>query len=213
MRDGCPRLGGPRYHPASMRALTFPGLAAIAALASCAFRPSGGAVDDQRGDGGPGDQDSDDAAAATDGPAPIDARPVDAHPAFDASACPADYRAMGNQATRYRIIDGGTWVAAEAACEHDAPGLTHLAVFSDDGERDAVGTALFFSGEFRRTWIGVLNDGTAHTVTGEPLYPAISVGPGQAVSWVRDLFTPFRAEAMSTSYAAACECDGLAATP
>ncbi len=195
-----------------MRALSISSLTLVVALAGCAFQPTG------HGDGG-ADDDTDRDGAAVDGADPVDARDVDARdvdarPSFDASVCPGDYRGIGDQPTRYRMIDGGTWAAAEVACKLHAPGLTHLAVFSDDGERDAVGTVLFFSGEFRRTWIGVLNDGNgARTVTGEPRYPSTGVEPGQAVSWIRDLITPFRAEPMTTSYAALCECDGLPASP
>lgn len=191
-------------------------LAATAlALAGCAFRPGGGPGDDAGGD-----DDIVDAAgrdgAAVDAPRPVtvDASPDAGRPPFDTATCPSSYVDVFNTSSRWRMIAPLPWAAAAAACKGHAAGLTHLAVFSNSGERDAVGTALLVSADFRRTWIGVWHDGTAvRTVTGEAVYPDTLLRPTQAVSWIRDLLTPFRADPTSTSFAALCECDGLPSSP
>ena len=195
------------------------GLALAAGLGACAFHPDGGtpAGDDDGDDGGV----IVDAAAAEDAATPAvdarlaDATVADARPPFDTDACPPGYVDVLGQPSRYMVINPSGWLAAQATCKsHSAGQATHLAVFSGQGERDGVGAALFFGGEHRRTWIGVWHDGSgARTVTGAPLYPTTPVAVGQAVSWVRDLVAPFRADAVGTTYAALCECDGLPSVP
>ena len=188
------------------------GVAAVLA-AGCAFRPSGGAA---------GEPDDDD--VTTDAPAPVvDARPpvdagddpvLDAGPGFDLDACPSSYLSVLNAPSRYRIINPLSWASAEATCQGHSSGLTHLVVFSGQGERDAVGAAVIVTGDFRRMWIGVWNGGDgARTVTGEPVYPDTALEASEAVSWIRSLTTPFRADPLTTPFAALCECDGRPATP
>ena len=106
-----------------------PTLAALALTSACAFTPAG--------DGAAA---TDDAAPttdarSTDGPAldaAIDARPIDAPP-----PCPGDY--VGG----YRLIPTAqSWRAAEADCEDDTTGLSHLVVIDNAGELAAVNAAL-----------------------------------------------------------------------
>lgn len=197
-----------------MRAL-LPSVTMGLALAAggCAFRPAGGSQGDDDDDDVTGDA----AAPTPDAASAIDAAddPVpDARPGFDFETCPSSYVRVWNAPSRYRMIDPVPWASAAAICKAHSQGLTHLAVLGGQGERDAVGGALVVTGDFRRTWIGVWNNGTgARTVTGEPLYPSTGLEPGQAVSWIRDLVTPFRGESVGESHAALCECDGLPASP
>ena len=224
MKDGAPRPRGPRYARRPMRARMSslgpgvgPGLALVVGLGGCAFHPDGGTpVGGDDGDGGViGDAgDGEDAAVPGVDARLVDATVADARPAFDPETCPDGYAEVLGQPSRYRIIDPVGWLGAQVVCKGHSAGLTHLAVFSGTGERDGVGAALFFGGEFRRTWIGVWHDGAGpRTVTGEALYPSTAVTVGQAVSWVRDLIAPFRADSVGTPFAAVCECDGLGSTP
>jgi hypothetical protein len=189
-------------------------LALALLLVGCAFRPGGTAHDD---DGDDDDVITDAAVDRGDDPVPdartIDAA-IDARAPFELDGCPDGYRGILNTSSRWRMIDATSWSSAAAACRGHLAGATHLAVFAGQGDRDAVGAALFFSGEYRRTWIGVWNDGQAvRTVTGEPVYPSTTLASMQAVTWVRDLVSPFRADPMTASFAALCECDGLPSAP
>lgn len=201
-RYPAPSMCAPSASPAAITA-------AALALAGCAFSPDGGA-----GAGDDDDRDPIDAPdTAIDAASSADARTmdaaVDAGRDFDVSTCPDEYRGVLNTSSRYRVIDGGPFATVAAACRDHLPGATHLTVFSGIGERDALGAALFFGGEFRRTWIGVYDaGGGARTVTGEPVYPSIALAPMRGVTWIRDLITPFRADGLSSSFAAVCECDG-----
>jgi hypothetical protein len=206
VKEACPPVARGRYARAPMRLSTWSCCLSIA-LGACSFSPGGGAASDDDGD------DDVTADARGDGGDLVDAA-VDAPAVFDPNACPSEYLVLNNQTSRYRMISDVTWAGAEAACKAQSNGLTHLAVFGGMPERDAIGAVLFFSGDFRRTWIGAWNDGTGlRTVTGEPPYPAMDVAPSQAVTWIRDLVSPFRADPVTVPYAALCECDGQPATP
>jgi hypothetical protein len=184
-------------------------------VAGCAFRPDGGLAggEDDAGVTSDAAEESVDAAVAIDAGL-NDAAHVDARPPFDVDDCPDSYRGILNTSSRWRVIEPESWGDAAATCAEHEPGATHLAVFSGQGERDAVGAALFFGNEHRRLWIGVWHTGTTiRTVTGEPLYPNVSMAPGQAVSWIRSLTDPFDVEAATSPYAALCECDGRPSQP
>jgi hypothetical protein len=77
-----------------------------------------------------------------------DADATDAPP--DAPTCPQTY------AGGYRpITTPATWLDAEHACEADAPGLTHLVVLDDDGERAAITAAIQSIGD---AWVGIVRE-------------------------------------------------------
>jgi len=183
-----------------------PTLAALALTSACAFTPAG--------DGAAA---TDDAAPttdarSTDGPAldaAIDARPIDAPP-----PCPGDY--VGG----YRLIPTAqSWRAAEADCEDDTTGLSHLVVIDNAGELAAVNAALaaLAAGD---VWVGVMRDapmpwvwravtgGNASYLPWETGQPDDQSGDQQVVSLMRasgllrDVST-----GSSTNRAALCECD------
>ena len=55
---------------------------------------------------------------------------------------------------------------------------------------------------------------TVRSDTGSTIGTATTaLGSGQGVTWIRDLVTPFRADALHLGFAALCECDGRATTP
>ncbi len=113
----------------------------LAVVAGCGFHPAGGGDDDVNppGDGPPGG----DAADAgdvdpTDGPdpdAPIDAAidaPIDAPP----PACPGSYNIVTSTGRySFRPI-AAQHAAAQADCNDDAAGRTHLATFESPGSFD-----------------------------------------------------------------------------
>jgi hypothetical protein len=107
-------------------------------LAGCGFgadAPGAGVAD-----GSPGVEVAD---AAIDGEVPVDAL-------VDAAPCPASYDANGHRG----LVATGTWLAAEAACEADAPGRAHLVVLDDDAERAAVATLIqALPGD---AWVGIV---------------------------------------------------------
>ena len=187
--------------------------AVVAALVGgCRFRPDG---DPSADDDDDVTADAAEADASLDAAVTTDARTIDAQPAFDPGACPGSYRVVLGQPSKYRVVGNETWTDAQARCKRDSvEGYTHLAVLGSDGERDGVGLALVATAEYRRLWIGTWNPGPgARTVTGEALYPSTALATGQAVTWVRDVITPFRAESVDVSYAMLCECDGRASQP
>lgn len=187
-----------------------PTLAAMALTSACAFTPAGdGAV--------PTDAAADDAALAIDArpidapaiDAPIDARPIDAPP-----PCPVDY--VGG----YRLITTAqSWRAAEADCEDDTAGLSHLVVIDNAGELATVNAALaaLTAGD---VWVGVMRDapmpwvwrvvtgGNASYLPWEPGQPDNQSNDQQVVTLIRasgllrDVST-----GSSTDRAALCECD------
>ena len=175
-----------------------PTLAALALTSACAFTPAG------------------DGAAATDDAAPTtDARSTDG-PALDAAPppCPAGY--VGG----YRVVSTlQSWRAAEADCEDDTTGLSHLVVIDNAGELAAVNAALaaLAAGD---VWVGVMRDapmpwvwravtgGNASYLPWETGQPDDQSGDQQVVSLMRasgllrDVST-----GSSTNRAALCECD------
>lgn len=189
--------------------------AVIAALAGgCPFRPDGEPIVGSDDDGAVA-ADAADSDGSLDAAVATDARTIDAAPPFDPADCPGSYRNVLGQPSKYRVVGDETWADAQARCKRDSTlGYTHLAVLSGDGERDGVGIALVATAEYRRLWIGTWNPGTgARTVTGEALYPSTALEANQAVTWVRDLVGPFRAESIGVGYAVLCECDGRASQP
>lgn len=180
-------------------------LAALALTSACAFTPAG--------DGAAAtDAATDDAAPATDGrtvDAGIDARPIDAPP-----PCPATY--VGG----YRLVaTAQSWRAAEADCEDDSTGLTHLVVIDDATELATVNAALTAAAA-GDVWVGVMRDapmpwvwrvvtgGNASYLPWEPTQPDNQSGDQQVVTLMRtsgllrDVST-----GSSTDRAALCECD------
>jgi hypothetical protein len=89
--------------------------------------------------------------------------------AIDAAlVCPTDYSAFaGTPATsRYKImVRPESWTYGLDDCRNDTPGsgITHLVVFDDVVERDAIQDALPQGGTFR-AWVGYARD-----ITGQPL--------------------------------------------
>lgn len=93
---------------------------------------------------------------------------------IDAPGCPANYVALGDLPSRYRVSGGtaanpdpagrGTWVTAEADCRDDGGG-THLAIAETQAEHDAFVDVV--SGATR--WLGVTDrkvEGTWKTILG-----------------------------------------------
>lgn len=187
-----------------------PTLAAMALTSACAFTPAGDGA-------APTDAAADDAALATDArpidapaiDAAIDARPIDAPP-----PCPVDY--VGG----YRLITTAqSWRAAEADCEDDTAGLSHLVVIDNAGELATVNAALaaLAAGD---VWVGVMRDapmpwvwrvvtgGNASYLPWETGQPDNQSGDQQVVTLIRasgllrDVST-----GSSTDRAALCECD------
>mgnify|MGYP000473409229 CR=1 FL=1 len=120
----------------------------VAPLVACGFTPSGdvdGSTDD---------------AAALDGPA-TDAGPLDAPPdarAIDARAIDAPPPCPVTYPGGYRVITASqSWRAAEADCEDDTAGLSHLAVIDDAVELAAINAALTAAGA-PDVWVGVMRD-------------------------------------------------------
>lgn len=182
----------------------------VAPLVACGFTPSGdvdGSTDD---------------AAALDGPA-TDAGPLDAPPdarAIDARAIDAPPPCPVTYPGGYRVITASqSWRAAEADCEDDTAGLSHLAVIDDAVELAAINTALTAAGA-PDVWVGVMRDapqpwvwrvvtgGSASYLPWETGQPDNQSGDQQVVSLmrasglIRDVST-----GSSTDRAALCECD------
>jgi hypothetical protein len=116
-----------------------PGLVISLLLGACSFELS---------TGGPG---GDDEPGGTDdfgGNGGVD---DDGNGAGTVVECPPAYTAG------YRLeITAGTWLAAEAACEADLPGHTHLVVLDDEPERVAVAElAQALPGD---AWVGIVRD-------------------------------------------------------
>lgn len=126
-------------------------LLALVGLASCQFRPEGGAVGDDDGDSDAvtGDSDAppiDAPTIAVDAPGvPIDA-PIDARP-----PCPADYTTVYSGVRYVRRGPAGI-DAARGDCGDDLPGRTRLATFPVPGTLDGVLEQLLDSQD--QPWIG-----------------------------------------------------------
>ncbi|MBL8624028.1 MAG: C-type lectin domain-containing protein [Myxococcales bacterium] len=185
-------------------------LATLALTSACAFTPAGDGA-------APTDAPADDAALATDArpidapaiDAAIDARPIDAPP-----PCPGDY--VGG----YRLITTAqSWRAAEADCEDDTAGLSHLVVIDNVGELATVNAALaaLAAGD---VWVGVMRDAPTpwvwRVVTGgNASYLPWETGQPDNQSNDQQVVTLIRASGLlrdvstgsSTDRAALCECD------
>ncbi len=182
----------------------------LVSLAGCTFTPAGSSLDPGDDDGAVPDAPvAADAAtdAATD--AAIDARPIDAPP-----PCPGSYVAG------YRLITTAqSWRTAEADCEDDTTGLSHLVVIDDATELAAVNAALATAAA-GDVWVGVMRDapepwvwrvvtgGNASFLPWEAGQPDNQSRDQQVVSLIRssgllrDVST-----GSSVNRAALCECD------
>jgi hypothetical protein len=154
-------------------------LVLLAALAGCAFQPTGG----EPADGTAADALLDDAAADDAAGDAADAASADAARADGATTrCPAGYEVRATGTYRH-VAEVATWNAARADCADDDDGggfelRTHLVVLADDLERVAVRAA--YPGP--KLWLGLSDRVTTSTwrwVTLEPIpaYPPASGPP------------------------------------
>jgi hypothetical protein len=157
-----------------------------------------------------------------------DAPDPDATPSTDAPAtpdgalaCPYDYLLVGPSGSRFRVGQAVFWPDAEADCEDDSNGLTHLAVPDDQAENDFIRV----NTPDEKLWIGVsrrINDDVFLTVTGDPLGAFAPWSDGQPSSdgdctiiWRSDQSGKWYAEPCDGPYTqlTVCECDGLPPDP
>ncbi|MEZ4404588.1 MAG: C-type lectin domain-containing protein [Kofleriaceae bacterium] len=189
----------------------------LVAAVGCAFQPTGqaggapdgAAADAAVTDGPPGDAPSPDAEA-------LDAPPIDAVPIDAAPMCPGY---VGG----YRFVaTSQSWRAAEADCEDDAPGRSHLVVIDDTTELVVV--AAIAAANTRDVWVGVVRDGTDSTSPADWAWRWVTGGPATYLPWetgqpnnaggfqlVVELgWTTGRLKDVGTAVAdaAICECDG-----
>lgn len=79
----------------------------------------------------------------------------------DAPVCPSNYTAIPGASSRYKILVDPTrdWIYALDDCRNDTPGsgITHLVVFDDTVELDAIRQALPNVASFR-VWVGYGRD-------------------------------------------------------
>ncbi len=126
--------------------------------------------------------------------------------------CPTDY--VLRDGSRYRfVLNTASWTVAEADCENDSIGLTHLAVLGTNelATVDAVSSA-------SRTWVGLsdrVTDGVWLWVTGGT-GPAL--GSGQSSCADLDAGDRFGGPQLqnddcTTGRSYVCECDLTPANP
>ncbi len=143
---------------------------------------------------------------------PLDT-PADAFTRDAPTQCPIDY------VNGYRhIATMQTWRAAEADCEDDSAGLTHLLVIDDPSELAAINTAIAAD-----VWIGVVRNPAPDRSTWR--WRAVTGGLATFIPWevdqpdnassnqlvvaLIDASGAARDVDISSSRAALCECDGL----
>ena len=168
-----------------------------AVLAACSFTPSGGVdAGDEPDDAAADDATITDAtvtdaaepdareldarlidAAEIDAAPPIDARLIDAAPPIDAPPmCPVGY----TSGYRY-IADDLTWLDAEADCENDSAGLTHLVVINDQAELNGINAAISTD-----IWVGVVRDPVAVSIPANWRWRWVTGGPALFLPWESD---------------------------
>jgi hypothetical protein len=155
---------------------------------------------------------------------PLDAAAVDAEPPPDAPTpdaafvCPAGYvKSTVAGGTSYRLVQQSRgWAAAEADCEDDSFGLTHLAVIGDAFELNAVSIVATVP----EVWIGVsdrVEEAQYLAVTGEsaPFLPWGSGEPNDSGLGGEDCVElneeVFNDENCLGLLFYVCECDGVPA--
>ncbi|MBK9033226.1 MAG: C-type lectin domain-containing protein [Myxococcales bacterium] len=185
-------------------------------VAACSFTAAGGP---DAGDGTSGDD-----AAPEDGTVAVDAAAVDAVAvdavAVDAVAIDAPPPCPATYINGYRYVGTQqTWRVAEADCEDDSDGLTHLVVLDNDAERIAINT-LITSLAGTDIWVGIMRDPPMPWV-----WRQVTGGPASYLPWEGDqpdnqsgdqqVVTLMRATGLlrdvspgtSTARPALCECD------
>ena len=126
--------------------------------------------------------------------------------------CPPGYAPIANAPALYRYAGtGDDWLAAEQDCEDDGAGVSHLVVFDNTAERNAVDNAIvddFWIGISDRntegTWIAV--NGQANPVTG-------GLGGGNTqrnCARVKNSNGSIEDQECIDVDAYVCECDGIA---
>jgi hypothetical protein len=128
-------------------------------------------------------------------------------------ACPAGYMTRGSAPSSYRVVDTLTlWLTAEQDCENDGTG-THLVIFDDAAERDAVLAGL--AGDW---WIGLtdrVNEGTWLAVTAQTGFFTAGAAPGGQTTdcGLADVAGAIGSQSCFADDSYICECDGAAAVP
>jgi hypothetical protein len=135
-------------------------------------------------------------------------------PLADAGGCPSSYLPITGAPARYRVVENLVlWLTAEQDCEDDGGG-SHLVIFDDMAERDAV-----VAGRNGDYWIGItdrVDEGMWRAVTGQTTFFTGGAAPGNNTTdcgLVDITGGTITSQSCFADDSYICECDGVQADP